>query len=264
MLYPLLSQYIGFPLLGVILNGLYYGLILVGITAAGTFFMGQLVRAGYPVSRLRTFAVGMILMVFPLGLIGSRSANMFYFPADQWSVRFFVEQFLSGPHQTFHGALILPVVFLLALGHGCGFGKRHLADALFVSIPLGHAIGRCGCLLVGCCWGHLIQFSWHGRVVSFHNPVPLYAIGLNLFLFWGLKSMYHRVYVKKQGGLARGMIPSFYLIGYGAFRFLLEEIRTETIVGQGLTLAQWSMLVFMGLGVIAGVVMHGTSSSEEP
>ncbi|GAB6094705.1 hypothetical protein JCM14469_09570 [Desulfatiferula olefinivorans] len=260
MLYPLLSGHIGFPFLGYILNGLYYGLIILGLAAAGTFFMGQLVRAGYPASRLRAFSAGMIIMVFPLGIIGSRSANMFYYPADQWSVRFFVEQFVSGPHQTFHGALILPTLFLLVLGQACGFEKRRLADALFASIPLGHAVGRCGCLLVGCCWGQPIHLSWLGHAVSFHHPVPLYAMVLNLCLFWGLKTLYRRIYITKETGLKMGMIPSLYLIGYGGVRFVLEGIRTETVVGKGMTQAQWSMLVFIGLGLIMGVIMLGAST----
>jgi len=38
MLYPLLSKYIGFPLLGDILNGLYFGLIIAGISVVRISF----------------------------------------------------------------------------------------------------------------------------------------------------------------------------------------------------------------------------------
>jgi prolipoprotein diacylglyceryltransferase len=94
--------------------------------------------------------------------------------------------------------------------------------------------------------------------VSFHHPVPLYAVIMNLVLFWGLNTLYRRIHDQKHRWPAKGMIPPLYLIGYGGFRFLLEWLRTETIVGKGMTLAQWSMLVFMGLGLIVGIFMHLT------
>jgi prolipoprotein diacylglyceryltransferase len=254
MLYPLLSKYIGFPLLGYVLNGLYFGLIITGIVLSAFLFFRQMVRAGYDENRLRAFVVCSVIMIFPLGVISSRAANMFYFPPDLWSVSFFIEQFLSGPHQTFHAALILPFVFLMLLGQWFHFEKIHLIDSLFLYVPLGHAFGRCGCFLVGCCWGNPISFSLFGRTYSFDNPVPLYAIIFNLLLFLFLRKMYHRIYGlqnnKKNRLMNRGMITACYLIGYGGFRILMEFIRTEKVVGMGMTMAQWSMAVFILIGLI--------------
>ena len=151
MLYPLLSKYIGFPLLGYILNGFYFGLIIAGIVLSAVLFFKQLARTGYDVNRLRAFVVCSVIMIFPLGVISSRAANMFYFPPEQWSLSFFIDQFFSGPHQIFRDALILPFFFLLLLGQWFEFKKIHLIDSLFLYIPLGHAFGRCRCFLVGCC-----------------------------------------------------------------------------------------------------------------
>ena len=123
MLYPLLSKYIGFPLLGVILNGLYFGLIIAGIVLSAFLFFKQMARTGYDANRLRAFVVCSGVMIFPLGVISSRAANMFYFSPDLWSVSFFIEQFFSGPHQTFHAALILPFIFLMLLGQKFKFEK---------------------------------------------------------------------------------------------------------------------------------------------
>lgn len=254
MLYPLLSKYIGFPLLGVILNGLYFGLIIAGIVLSAFLFFKQMARTGYDENRLRAFVVSSVIMIFPLGVISSRAANMFYFPPDQWSFSFFIEQFFSGPHQTFHAALILPFIFLMLLGQKFKFEILHLIDSLFLYIPLGHAFGRCGCFLVGCCWGNPVSFSLFEKTVSFHNPVPLYAIVFNLLLFLFLRKMYHRIYVlqnnEKHWFMNRGMITAFYLIGYGGFRMILETIRTEKVVGMGMTMAQWSMTAFILIGLI--------------
>jgi prolipoprotein diacylglyceryltransferase len=254
MLYPLLSKYITFPLLGYILNGLYFGLIITGIVVSAFLFFRQMARTGYDVNRLRAFVVCSVIMIIPLGVISSRAANMFYFPPDQWSVSFFIEQFFSGPHQTFHAALILPFFFLMLLGQKFKFKKLHLIDSLFMVVPLGHAFGRCGCFLVGCCWGNLISFSLFNRTVSFHNPVPLYAIIFNLMLFLFLRKIYNQVYVlqnnKNQWLMSQGVITAFYLIGYGGFRIMMEFIRKETVVGMGMTMAQWSMVFFILCGMV--------------
>ena len=261
MLYPLLSKFIGFPLLGYILNGLYFGLIIAGIVLSAFLFFRQMVCAGYDKNRLRAFVICSVIMIFPLGVISSRAANMFYFPPDQWSVSFFIEQFFSGPHQTFHAALILPFVFLMLLGQWFNFQKIHLIDSLFLYIPLGHAFGRCGCFLVGCCWGNLMSFSLFGKMFSFHNPVPLYAIIFNLLLFLFLRKMYSQIYTlqikKKHGVINRGMITSCYLMGYGSFRILMECIRKEKVVGMGMTMAQWSMAAFILFGLIFWVITFG-------
>jgi len=254
MLYPLLSKYIGFPLLGYILNGFYFGLIIAGIVLSAVLFFKQLARTGYDVNRLRAFVVCSVIMIFPLGVISSRAANMFYFPPEQWSLSFFIDQFFSGPHQTFHAALILPFFFLMLLGQWFEFKKIHLIDSLFLYIPLGHAFGRCGCFLVGCCWGKFMTFSLFDTTLSFHNPVPLYSIIFNLLLFLFLRQMYHRIYVKHNNRNNRflnpGMIAAFYLMGYGGFRILVEFIRTEKVVGMGMTMAQWSMVFFMICGMV--------------
>lgn len=261
MLYPLLSKVIRFPLLGYILNGVYFSLIITGILTAAALFYRQMARAGYEKNRLRAFVVWSAVMVFPLGVISSRAANMFYFSPDQWRLSFFIEQFVSGDHQTFHAALFLPFVFLFFLAGRYQFDKRHFFDTLFLYLPVGHAIGRCGCFLVGCCWGNLISFTLFGTTLSFHNPVPLYAIGMNLVLFFFLRNQYRHIYGKNrnQKGAAEtarggsGLIISYYLIGYGSFRMLLEFIRNEKVVGLGMTMAQWSMAGFILCGLISGL-----------
>jgi len=66
--------------------------------------------------------------------------------------------------------------------------------------------------------------------------------------------MYHRIYVlqnnEKHWFMNRGMITAFYLMGYGGFRMILETIRTEKVVGMGMTMAQWSMAFFIICGMV--------------
>ncbi|RJP89613.1 MAG: CPBP family intramembrane metalloprotease [Desulfobacteraceae bacterium] len=250
MLYPLLSPWIKFPALGILLNGIYFGLILAGMTVAAVLFYKQMARTGVDPNRLRAFVVLSGVMAFPLGVIGSQAANMFYFPPEQWSFVFFSEQFFSGPHQTFHASLILPLAFLLVMAAVFRLNLSHVADTVFLYLPLGHAVGRTGCFLVGCCWGNFVTLTCIGREFSFHNPVPLYEVLLNLFLFFFLRFHYRRIYVTRQLEGQGGRVTALYLVGYGAIRMLLETIRPEQVVGFGMTLAQWGMMVFMLTGLV--------------
>ena len=38
--------------------------------------------------------------------------------------------------------------------------KEPTGDAFALAIPLGHIIGRLGCLLGGCCYGTICNFPW--------------------------------------------------------------------------------------------------------
>jgi len=65
MLYPLLSKYIGFPLLGYILNSIYFGLIIIGIIFSAFLFFRQIARTGYPQNRLRAFVILAVIFIIP-------------------------------------------------------------------------------------------------------------------------------------------------------------------------------------------------------
>lgn len=265
MLYRLLSGTIGFPLLGWILNGVYYGLIITGIAATTAIFYKKMTRAGCDPYRLRVFVFLSGVMVLPLGIISSRMANIFYFPPDQWGISLIWRQLTAGPLETFHAALILPLGFLAVISVVLGLRLSLVMDTLFLYLPVGHAIGRTGCLLVGCCWGHPLSVSAFGKTISFDNPVPLYEIGLNLLLFIFLRFQYNRVYVGERTDTGRGRIMAFYLIGYGCIRMGLEILRKEKVIDWGLTLAQWGMIVFIlaGLAGLLLIYRHGQGRKQK-
>ena len=106
------------------------------------------------------------------------------------------------------------------------------ADFLITALPLGHALGRIGCFLAGCCYGKPTTLPWG---VVFTNPdtlvpvqlqgVPLhptqlYETACNLLLFFYL----HKAYQKKH---TAGSILIRYIIGYSAIRFIIEFFRGD-------------------------------------
>jgi len=116
-------------------------------------------------------------------------------------------------------------------------------DAFALAIPLGHAIGRVGCLLGGCCYGIVCDLPWaisypEGSLLHvIHvsdglipktaiaslavHPTPVYEIIFNLGLFAFF-------YTKRGTYKVRGSMFRLYLAAYGLFRLLEEFIRGDS------------------------------------
>ena len=106
------------------------------------------------------------------------------------------------------------------------------ADFFVVALPLGHAIGRIGCFLAGCCYGKPTSLPWGVSFTHAHTLVPsqfqgialhptqLYESAANLFLFFILQYYYKKPH--KTGG-----VLAAYLIGYSVIRFVIEFFRGD-------------------------------------
>lgn len=110
-------------------------------------------------------------------------------------------------------------------------------DVLSPSLALGHAIGRIGCLLAGCCWGASCDLPWaitYTDPVAAHNlgtplgqhlhPFPVYSSLFNFGLYLLLAA-----YFKRRP--AAGRVFGTYLVFYGVGRFLLEWTRGDAVRG---------------------------------
>ena len=129
---------------------------------------------------------------------------------------------------------------------------RHLApwsvaDIFAVTVPLGHAVGRIGCFLHGCCHGRVYDgcCAVHYAIPDeSYFPIQLVAsagnacIGILLLLLFRRKGF-------------RGRLFPLYVMLYSLFRFANEFGRGdyESRPG-GLTPAQWICLVILPVGIV--------------
>lgn len=133
--------------------------------------------------------------------------------------------------------------FLGGLTAGAVLMKRYglpvlpTIDAIVPSLALGHAIGRVGCLLAGCCWGARCDLPW---AVTYTDPVaatnvgtplgvplhpfPVYSSLFNLALWGLLEWLYRR-------RPPAGRVFAAYLALYGLGRFALEFTRGDASRG---------------------------------
>ena len=70
----------------------------------------------------------------------------------------------------FIGGAIAVILYILIQGSQ---PLWKIADALAPSIPLGHALGRLGCLMYGCCFGATCDFPW---AVQFPFGSPAHSV----------------------------------------------------------------------------------------
>lgn len=155
---------------------------------------------------------------------------------------------------TIVGAILTCIPFLWF------YCRRHklpffaFADIAAPAFALGYAIGRIGCLLNGCCYGHACDLPWAMRFPDerFPNanpailtppshPTQIYATLFNLAWFVLLDRWSRRSH--RDGEIFLG-----YLALYCVYRFVDEQFRkgaTADIFALGLTHAQAFILVVL-------------------
>ena len=112
----------------------------------------------------------------------------------------------------FMGGLLGAVVAGWAFVRLRGLSFLRGADYVAVAAPMGHAVGRIGCFVNGCCHGHP------------PHPVQLYEAAMLALIAWCCRWALARV---EQGGLARGAPFWLYLLLYGVARVLLDPLRAD-------------------------------------
>ncbi len=177
-------------------------------------------------------------------------------PLIDWS-RFFEPEYfvlLMQGGYVFYGGLVGGFLGLLLAGKLFQIPLMPYLTNLVFLVPLGHAFGRIGCFMAGCCYG--IPYNGPGAVVfPESNPftlsgVPLFPVQLAeaccLFLIF----------------LILGYLTCFtdweypvesYMILYAIVRFSMEFLRFDAIRGAafGLSTSQWISILMLGAGLIS-------------
>ena len=133
----------------------------------------------------------------------------------------------------FYGGLIGGALGLLLYTRIFKVKLLNIVDVYATVIPLGHACGRVGCFLGGCCYGmeydDPLSYTYGEGVLNANTPVgvPLFPVqlfeaGLLLLLFVPMLIIYFK---KKES--AAGICGAVYLYAYAVIRFILEYFRGD-------------------------------------
>lgn len=197
----------------------------------------------------------LVFVLFVAGVVGAR---LFYILQH-------FEAYRTDPVRIFsfrEGGLVWYGGFILAAISGMVYAFRHglpvlkLCDFFAPLVPLGHAIGRLGCFLNGCCYGRVSHVPW---AVTFpgdsspRHPTQIYEAlslaALSLLLF-GLSARRHRT----------GEIFAFYLLFYALIRIGTEYFRGDQYAIGPLTIPQWtSLFLLAGAAALLAVIRRRQS-----
>ena len=152
--------------------------------------------------------------------------------------------------------------------------KTHLpplrtADCFAPGIALGHAIGRLGCFMAGCCYGKETTMPWG---VTFTNPLAKVMVGTPLGVHLHPTQLYESgaevvnlslllwLFGRKKFD---GQVMGAYLFLYGVERFFIEFWRGDpgrgTVFGGMMTGTQLIAIAF----VVAGGVLWVRRGSKQ-
>ncbi len=194
----------------------------------------------------------------PLLLVSIALCRVLYFLVypDQW--RGFGEflQIWNGG-LSFHGAIVgaLGTLAYFSWARKIPFGT--LCDTISPGMFLGYGVGRVGCFMNGCCYGHASDLPWAVRFPEETNralltppshPAQLYSTFLALILF----AVMWKVRDKPAFNRFPGQLAMLLLAFYAIERFIIEIFRsgaTAPVAFDWLTKAQLASVV--GLVVLA-------------
>ncbi len=204
------------------------------------------------------------LWVYVGALVGARLYWILQYdtPAHFYQALFFWQGGL-----VFYGGLAGGALGAMAYLRYKGVPIVPMGDLVMPYLALGHALGRVGCFLNGCCWGAPTSLPWgvsfpkanwgayeqqlNDGLIDSHaactlpvHPTQLYcAIGL-IAMFFILRSVY------KRHGDYTGLVFLLYPILYGCLRFTVEVFRGDS--ARPLLTMTVSQMVSLGMVLLGG------------
>ena len=231
-----------------------YGAMLVLAFSLATWLACRILREWPP--ELRLLRREQVVDLSCMALLGGIAGGRLFFVGLHW--RFFLDepQYLLALWQ---GGLVWYGGFFGGVGAAWLYARRHrvpfrwVLDLFAPVLALGHAVGRVGCFLNGCCYGKVTD-AWCGIILPGESrpvfPTQLAeSLGL-LFLYIALRIVQQPRVLSGRPGRVFG----FYLTGYAVLRFILENYRgDQTVFWAGLTLQQ---LISIGLALVGLAMMR--------
>lgn len=202
------------------------------------------------------FLVNLIFNTIIIGLIGAR---LYY-------VLFNLPYYIANPIEIFavwngglaiHGGIFAALTFIIIYCKKNEVNCLQILDIIVVGLIIGQAIGR---------WGNFFNGEAYGQITSLaelkEQQIPMFIInGMNIlgeyrqptFFYestWCLSGFLAMLIIRRYKYLKRGQLTGFYLFWYGFGRFLIEAMRTDSLMLGPLKIAQVVSIIFVIVGLI--------------
>ncbi len=213
--------------------------------------------------------LNLIFYTIIIGIIGARA----------YYVLFNLPYYLNNPIQileiwngglAIHGGIIAGMIFLIFYCKKKKIKLLKMLDIIVVGLIIAQAIGRWGNFFNGEAYGpattfqHLKnlgipEFIINGMYIlgEYHHPTFLYeslwcTIGFIVLLL--VRKFYKKLYL--------GDLTGLYLVWYGVIRFIIEGMRTDSLMLGPLKMAQIVSIIFIVSGIIIWIKNRITKKKE--
>lgn len=171
----------------------------------------------------RKTAFNIVLVLMISGFIGGRLMHVIYeepsyYIENPWQVF----SFWNGGF-VFFGGLLLSWLSVWGYCRWMRLSFLDWADFYTPILSLGHAVGRLGCLMAGCCFGSYCRLPWS---IDGRHPAPLYLI-FGEFVILALILSFERYFRNQKISIPKGIFFFVWLLLHSIIRFFVEFIRDD-------------------------------------
>lgn len=202
------------------------------------------------------FLVNLTFNAIIIGIIGAR---LYY-------VLFNLSYYMSNPIEMleiWNGGLAIHGGILAGLLFTIYYCKKHemnlwkILDIIVVGLIIAQAIGR---------WGNFFNSEAYGPITT---ASKLKSLGIPTFIIngmyilgeyrqptffyesvWCMFGFFAMLLIRKYKYLKVGQLTSFYLIWYGIIRFIIEAMRTDSLMLGPIKVAQLVSIIFIVSGIV--------------
>ena len=189
------------------------------------------------------------------------------------------DQFLRNPWAFVRSAGVFYGGLLLSVAVAFWYMRRHrmplwaTCDAFAPGIAVGQAVGRLGCLLAGCCYGHPTDMPWG---ITFTDPLAAANVGTPLDVSLHPTQLYESIASLVILGVLLALESRWrpfagrtfwtYLLLYPAVRFVIEFFRGDPrgAVFDVLSTSQFVSALLVPLSIVMLVLLARAGGSPQP
>ena len=239
--------------------------LFIGMLAASFVIYREAKRRGIDDDTLINLTFSTILF----GIIGARLYYViFNFPYYSKHPLEILEIWNGG--LAIHGGLLFGLISIISNCKKKRISVMRMLDIIVVGLILGQAIGR---------WGNFFNSEAYGAITTLET---LQSQGIPKFIIDGMYIMgeYRQptffyesigclfgflamIIIRFGKYLKRGNLTAFYLVWYGVLRFLVEGLRTDSLMLGSLKMAQIVSLSFVLIGIIIFLINLKKSKGDE-
>jgi phosphatidylglycerol:prolipoprotein diacylglycerol transferase len=167
----------------------------------------------------------------------------------------------------FYGGLVPAVAIGIWYIKRLGLPLWQVADIFAPSLAIGHAFGRIGCFLAGCCYGEACALPW---AVTFTDPRTLAPPGIplhptQLYSSLGLFALFAFLVFLRKKKTFQGEIFWSYVFCYSVGRFFLEFLRSDargSVLGGLLSTTQAIGIPLAGISVFMFLYLRNRGTTR--